>query len=896
MGSACLLLRWGAVDAEAYPEAARNVLQILWDVGTSRHSGHGSLWAKAQVSAYDALTHYEVVHIQKSIPDFKKRNMELLTSETDPEVLWAMEVFEVKIITYEHIFVKEKRVAVNKIEKLLDVFPQVIFASGNTTGASQLTGAALFCLSLTPKDMTMGQQKVQGLQDVHAKYENALVEIVASLQLSRHILIAVLSLQSWKPFMQHWLRACVTFLDAKAPSTVLDKTSKAANGILKIIKRLTAESIPRFVENIVLALGALCEVLPPSAHAVKSTASKFLLDWLFQYEQEHCQWSAAISLGLISSCLHVTDHKQKFQNIEALIEVSSCSRSTLVKGACGVGLRFSCQDLLTWVEASDESYLEKETCKMLEVDLLGKIIRALSQMISQFTPSSSDLLESLSVYFPLGTDDTDSYGIAGLVLGLGSSIGAIYRSGAHDVVQKIKAFILSWIPHLNHSVQDSFSSEGLDIVLSVGSCLALPSMVAFCQRVELMYDNKLDQLVSGFRELISELVSVRKSGLFHQSLLMASCVGAGSLLACILNEGVHSLKVEVIKDLLDLFRKCYSNPHPPLTHFGGMLGVVNALGEGAGTLVPNYPLNTLRTTYDQKCFFKVDDLNFFSPLFLTSINCSLQDSFYIMGPLLSCHVLESQLTSLVQEMFLVTQNSNDDQLQQYAAWVVSFLRHCLWFRELQNTDSSFPSNTAGQKSVLKKFPKDNVVMELSLWLMHLNYPGGAIIRRCMKYEGQIAESLSPDLTFISGILREECLQLSLAHANQFDPLLSFLDEQSDLSRFRTLELNLQSWFLSHLADLIKIFSGSRLEKQFDDVANFLSSLLSGEVYTVEQKSLLQVSCWNGLYLCMETSRHSRVCIKLGKLHGGPLFFIACIALRRYSRDGAGAFSRLVCSS
>ncbi|CAL5325285.1 unnamed protein product [Camellia sinensis] len=880
---ACLLLRWGAVDAEAYPEAARNVLQILWDVGTSRHSGHGSLWAKARVSAYDALTHYEVVHIQKSIPDFKKRNMELLTSETDPEVLRAMEVFEVKIITYEHItrrrFAKEKRVAVNKIEKLLDVFPQVIFASGNTTGASQLPGAALFCLSLTPKDMTKGQQKVQGLQDVHAKYENALVEIAASLQLSRNILIALLSLQSWKPFIQRWLRACVTFLDAKAPSTVLDKTSKAANGILKIIKRLAEESIPRSAENITLALGALCDVLPPSAHAVKSTASKFLLDWLFQYEHEHRQWSAAISLGLISSCLHVTDQKQKFQNIEALIQVSSCSRSTLVKGACGVGLGFSCQDLLTWVEASDDSDLEKETCKMQEVDLLGKIIRALSQMISQFTPSSSDLLESLYVYFPLGTDDTDSYvtyesldkdyndleediwGIAGLVLGLGSSIGAIYRSGAHDVVQKIKAFILSWIPHLNHSVQNSFSSEGLDILLSVGSCLALPSIVAFCQRVELMYDNELDQLVSGFRELILELVSVRKSGIFHQSLLMASCVGAGSLLACILNEGVHSLKVEVVKDLLALFRKSYSNPHPPLTHFGGMLGVVNALGAGAGTLVPNYPLKTLRTSYDQK------------------------DSFYIMGPLLSCPVLESQLTSLVQEMFLVAQNSDDHQLQQYAAWAVSFLRHCLWFRELQNTDSSFPSNAAGRKSVSQNFSKDNVVMELSLWLMHLNYPGagtishvytvatvlrclsqaprlpaldwGAIIRRCMKYEGQIAESLSPDLACKSGILREECLQLSLAHANQFDPLLSFLDELSDLSRFRTLELNLQSWFLSHLADLIKIFSGSRLEKLFDDVANFIASLLSGEVCTVEQKSLLRASCWNGLYPCMETSLDTR---------------------------------------
>lgn len=64
-----------------------------------------------------------------------------------------------------------------------------------------------------------------------------------------------------------------------------------------------------------------CQVLAPSTHTVKSTASKFLLNWLFQNEHDHRQWSAAISLGLVSSCLHVTDHKQKFENITGLIKV-----------------------------------------------------------------------------------------------------------------------------------------------------------------------------------------------------------------------------------------------------------------------------------------------------------------------------------------------------------------------------------------------------------------------------------------------------------------------------------------------------------------------------------------------------------------------------------------------
>ena len=46
---------------------------------------------------------YQVPHIEKSIPDFKKRNMELLISETNPGVIRTMEEFEVKIITHEHM-------------------------------------------------------------------------------------------------------------------------------------------------------------------------------------------------------------------------------------------------------------------------------------------------------------------------------------------------------------------------------------------------------------------------------------------------------------------------------------------------------------------------------------------------------------------------------------------------------------------------------------------------------------------------------------------------------------------------------------------------------------------------------------------------------------------------
>lgn len=130
---------------------------------------------------------------------------------------------------------------------------------------------------------------------------------------------------------------------------------------------------------------------------------------------------------------------------------------------------------------------------------------------------------------------------------------------------------------------------------------------------------------------------------------------------------------------------------------------------------------------------------------------------------------------------------------------------------------------------------------------------GAIIRRFMRYESEVAELLSQDVTFKKGHLREECLLFSLSHASQFDHLLIFLDELCDLVRMRTLEPSLQSCILLHLADLTKIFSGSRLVKLFNDVACFLSWLVLSSLYSPEQKSSLRFSCWRGLDQCLNES-------------------------------------------
>ncbi|KAK4367433.1 hypothetical protein RND71_011225 [Anisodus tanguticus] len=872
------------MDAQVYPEASVDVLKILWDIGTSQDFRQASLWSKARASAFVSLANYEVEHLERSIPDFKDRNLEYLVSETDPEVLTALEGFEAKLFTFEHItrrrLVKQKRVSANKIEKLLDVFPRLIFASGKERREKELPGAALFFLSFTKKD-SRKPGAAEDLQEVQAKYEASLVDVATSLQLSRNILIAILSLQSWKPFMRRWMRAHILLLDAKLQTAVLDKTSKAAMEILKSMTAIAERSLPRSAENIALAVGALCSVLPASAHAVKATASKFLLDRLFQHEHEYRQWSAAISLGVVSSCLHLTDHKQKFENINALIEVAYVSKSTLVKGACGVGLGFSCQALLARADADDNAHPGKETYKIEEADLLRKIIRTLSQLISQLTPSSAYVLETLSVSSPLGSDnlktdiageflgsisenlEEDVWGVAGLVLGLGNCVGAMYRAGMYSVVLNVKALLTSWIPH---PAEVTTMSKHHELLLSVGSCLAVPIVMAMCQRFELTDDADLEHLLSSYKELISELLSVKRFDTFHQSLLMASCLGAGSLVGVVLNEGLHSLKIEHIKELLLLFRKSYSDFNPPLIHLGAMLGVVNALGAGAGTLIEPHPLNSSHASSDQK------------------------ETSYISGPLITNAVLEPDLTSLVQEMFLVAQNSDAHQLQQHAAWAISFLRQYLWVKELQNDESTAENDSVGSKTV-SSFPEDSTVMKLSLWLMHLNYLGtgdvshvntvssvlrclshasrlppldwGAIIRRCMIYEGQVAGLLAQDIAFESGNLREECLIFSLSHANQFDPLLSFLDELCDFPRLRMLEPRLQFFVLSHLADLVKIFSGSRVVKLFEDVAELLSWSTCSESCDPLEKISFKISCWRGLTLCLDESSHQTQDYKSG---------------------------------
>ncbi|XP_074292978.1 protein RST1-like isoform X1 [Silene latifolia] len=865
--SLCALLRWGSTDAEAYTEASGSVLQLLWNIGSHIFPSMNPLWKKARITAFVAINHFEVSQIQNSLPDLMVVCMELLVSETDVDILKVIGELKTKIIAYEHStrrrMISEKKAPRSKIEKLLDVFPRVVFSSGRCN-PQDMPGAALFCLPVTNKDSTQGNFK--NADDVFDEYRNIVKEVSGSLHLSRNTLLALLSLQSWKSLMKRWLKDYNCVL-VKASSAVFDRTSKAANDILKDMINLAEDSIPRMAENISLAIGAYCLILPASAHAVKVTASKFLLGWLSQHEHEHRQWSAAIAIGAISSCLHATDRQQKLQCVSGLFEVSCQSRSSFVKGACSVGLGFACQDLLTRT-VSDESAPNKDNYTLQEKSLLGKIVRDLSSAISQFSQISPDLLESLHEYKASDMDydyvdsscrlvlnncddvDGDIWGVAGLVLGLGLSTSALFRVGSYDAIRSIKLLCTSLVTNVSSLVSD-FNFGGPSMLLSIGACLVLPTIASFCRRVDMMHDDELNDALSSYENLISKLITVKTSNTLYQNLLMASCVGGGALLASILGEGLFPLDPERVQNLLGLFKTIYSASYPDLVHLGAFLGVVNTMGADAGCLFYQCSSIVPQTHYNQK------------------------ESSHIDAPLLSRLSFVENLSALMQDMFLVAQQPDAKQLQAYAAWAISFLREHLWSKEVHGIYGRVDDNSANSKPFDQSFSKDATVVKLSSWLMQLDYTKcqvhvntvaavlscladaprlpefdwGAVIRRCIKYESHVA-GLPHGSSCDNKSLLEECLQFSVAHARKFDSLLNLLDDLTCLSRFRTLDIVMQSCLVFHLPDLLRIFSSSRNQMLLEDMHEFLSSPIYSDQQNTRQKRFLQLAFWKALAKCV----------------------------------------------
>ncbi|KAL2943225.1 Protein RST1, partial [Bienertia sinuspersici] len=293
------------------------------------------------------------------------------------------------------------------------------------------------------------------------------------------------------------------------------------------------------------------------------------------------------------------------------------SRNIFVKGACGIGLGYSCQDLLTWTVAVDKASIQGSFI-LQEKALLQKIVRNISLTIRQLTKISSDVLVSLSEFKVPGLEDDirmtsalilksdegeedDVWGVTALVLGLGMSVSALSRAGSYDAMCNIKDLLTSWVEQADSTPIESTSGcQIANMMLATGACLALPCVLSFCRRVEKIHDNELNGFLFCYEDLISKLQLQKNSNIFHANMLLASCVGAGSLLAFILDEGLISLDVQRIKNLLCLYKEIYTGPYPHLVHFGAFLGVVNAMGADTGITFHHFSPKHVPVTVSEK--------------------------------------------------------------------------------------------------------------------------------------------------------------------------------------------------------------------------------------------------------------------------------------------------------
>jgi hypothetical protein len=159
---------------------------------------------------------------------------------------------------------------------------------------------------------------------------------------------------------------------------------------------------------------------------------------------------------------------------------------------------------------------------------------------------------------------------------------------------------------------------------------------------------------------------------------------------------------------------------------------------------------------------------------------------------------------------------------------IYFVHYYIYF-DRKLTPSIFQTETHHQKEILA-----TVLRCLTRAPRLPSFDWGAIIRRCMRYEepGPLTSTQS---------LREACLNFSFVHASHISTLLHFLDDLTDLPRFMQLESQLQALLLENLSHLLRLFSGSRLEKLFSDLMQFFS---------LDNSSMLRRSHWKGLYNCL----------------------------------------------
>ena len=90
-------------------------------------------------------------------------------------------------------------------------------------------------------------------------------------------------------------------------------------------------------------------------------------------------------------------------------------------------------------------------------------------------------------------------------------------------------------------------------------------------------------------------------------------------------------------------------------------------------------------------------------------------------PVLTSPVGETLSTAMLQEIFLLAKDVEDNHIQNYAAWAISFLRNRWLLKNQSLSDDDSSQRNSIDSSQSTSFSAESLVWNLSLWLKYINF-------------------------------------------------------------------------------------------------------------------------------------------------------------------------------
>lgn len=907
--SLCFFLQNGALDAAAYSDSAYIILQFLWKAATipDAEDELDCKWWTVREKALKALSSYEVDDLNISLGDDRGRQVKILLSEVKPEVLRACEKLVIKFLHHEFKFRRRGQEDVkhmdSKVGKVITAIPRALSASVQNGSFSMQSPAAYLLLKFFHQQGRLGLQSskvkakntLQSLQEWEANFEQQFFEISDHINLQGNVILALLYLDPWFPFIMEWLKERRSIHNASDTPINLENT--AALHLMKLLCRISEEAIPRVAENAVLSLAVLYRCFQVSQETPDNLAAsivEYLKSRLVQNGHEYLQWTSAVALGVVGRYCNAAEWRLKSDISKCLIECLSKSDRDIVRGACGMALGFLCQNLVSQDGKCEPGADLAGTVQERELSIHAFVFENILNLLSIWCPETFEVLQKIgrhtlessgnklkNLCSPQIKSSSESgkeciWTVAGLAMAIGSSVVALERIGAPKSISHVTEFLIQGI-HTFHSGPD----KDCFFSLAIGSFISLPTCIETCLRLGILRE-EVDTLLQNEKDF---LVLCKSDKYFPAELRMAACIGSGNLLATLLHHGTHKLTLEDIHSIIESLKSVALGKNCALSSLGGFIGLANALGAGTALVVPprQHRLDMLKT--------------------MPSMDGGMEAST-VCTPLLYESSCQGLVQNLVQDLLRSSLQASDASSMSSACWALALIRKAfIKENDAEHKEYGDVSSSIHTKISLTSLPKESSLYILCSWLLDIQkklvnsrfpYFTVASVLRCLKEAPQLPfldwgtlmrqflHQMTSSLEFVDknyqyvvmqDELCKECILFTLAHARRLPNLQTFLNELCDLSRLISMRTSVSSVLILHMAELSSIFSRSQMEKFFLDSVELTCrgcTLQDSECsFSSNASWQLKISFWKGLKcLILQLSKDSEQYMDKDKLFLG----------------------------